>query len=152
MDNKKVEEILLDILSLDPSLKTKEKEIRRIIEGFLSARPVIKLDKKYIQALKEKILQRLEETDNMKIKKFDWLSFSYFFVATTSVFILFLIAGLSPFLKDYSSSKPSYKKSSVASIIEVSSRAFGDLSSAESNTRAGSSKPIRIIPLIRLKQ
>lgn len=66
MDNKKVKNILNELYALDPELAKYEKEIKKIIEEYLKAKPDSKFDEKFALELREKVMARAKE---LKIKE-----------------------------------------------------------------------------------
>ncbi|MFA5248340.1 MAG: hypothetical protein WC415_03785 [Patescibacteria group bacterium] len=136
MDTKRIDKILADLFELDPFLKKKERDIRRIVESLLAVRPDTKFNKKFAQALRADVLSRLAEINNMKMQKnektsIDLPQFAYVFVVTMAVFALFMTAAVAPFLKmpaQYSNISV-YKKSNGVLIAKVAPNAFGSLSS-----------------------
>ncbi|MBN2536360.1 MAG: VWA domain-containing protein [Spirochaetales bacterium] len=56
-----VQEILTDLYEIDPGLKEKEEELKKIIEKLLSSKPEVKMDKHFKEELKQRILKKIEE-------------------------------------------------------------------------------------------
>jgi len=53
---KNIKQILKDLYQIDPTLKTKEQDLIKIINKFLSSRPDTKLDNVFVKKLKQEIL------------------------------------------------------------------------------------------------
>lgn len=55
---KNVEEILNELYSIEPSLRDKEVEVKKIIQTLLESRPEITIDENFINQLREKLLEK----------------------------------------------------------------------------------------------
>ncbi|MEK7575657.1 MAG: beta-propeller domain-containing protein [Patescibacteria group bacterium] len=55
---KNVEEILNELYSIEPSLRDKEAEVKKIVQTLLESRPEITIDENFINQLREKLLKK----------------------------------------------------------------------------------------------
>lgn len=99
MSQERIKEIMEDLFLIDPELKKYEAQIQKIIMQMIKEKPDTKLDKRFINRLKERLLSQdydrfeTKETFWMKIKEpaVVWAS-----VATVLSFILLVTISINP--------------------------------------------------------
>ena len=75
--NKKIEKILKDIYLVDSSLREYERELIKIIEEYIKAKPDTKFDENFVRKLRSKLLRRvtvIKDERQAKSEKTSWLS------------------------------------------------------------------------------
>jgi superfamily I DNA and RNA helicase len=80
---KNIKNILEELYLVDPSLREKEEELKKIIEAMLKVKPNIKIDENFKESLKGKIFEKITskkiENYNSKGKTSLFQIFSYIF-------------------------------------------------------------------------
>jgi Ca-activated chloride channel family protein len=67
--SKMIHEILHDLYEVDPTLKKKEKELKKIIEKLISSKPSVMMDEEFKKTLKKKLLQQFKKETH---SAFEW--------------------------------------------------------------------------------
>ena len=65
-----IKEVLNELYALDPDLREKESEIKKIIERMIKNRPVVEINEVYQRELRAKILREIGTK-----KKMSWFQF-----------------------------------------------------------------------------
>lgn len=122
----KIEEILKELFSLDPELKNKESELRKIIGKLIAAKPEVKINSTFVANLHE---QLLEMETNIPTSSFNFFSMKNYSYVLGSL-VLVLIIGSTLYFKPFGinlNSRPSLIASSVNISDTGEKNAFGKL-------------------------
>lgn len=147
MDNKKVKNILNELYALDPELAKYEKEIKKIIEEYLKAKPDSKFDEKFALELREKVMARAKE---LKTKESDKRQMSnglaiFFKVsyATVGIALLLLLVISLPAIYSKNKTGPKTALNLSGGITKIGNSAFGHLALNTNQTKTESDMALR---------
>ncbi|MBN2086913.1 hypothetical protein JW758_01060 [Candidatus Peregrinibacteria bacterium] len=89
---KGIQSIINDLYKIDPSLKKQGKDLEKLVEKLIEAKPDIKMDKVFVNGLRRSLSAKAEEMSNKPAFKFSLLNFLYTFgsVAIALVIIISL--------------------------------------------------------------
>lgn len=140
--NNKIQEILGDLYMLDDSLREHEKDIIKIIEGYMKVKPDTKFDKKFMLKLRKEIMEKAVEAggDFQIEKRYFWTSlpfyYRYAYVAAGAVIILSFAFVLSYALVGDQGSKLALAPeiSLGKGVLRLQDNAFGTIHSSEIRT------------------
>lgn len=77
MENNLIKEILEDIYLIDSDLRKNEKELIKIIEELIKAKPEAVFDKDFSLQLRQEVLHRIEAIEEKKTKTFNLINFNF---------------------------------------------------------------------------
>ncbi len=132
MNNTKIDNLINEIMSLDPELKKYEKEIRKITNHLIEAKPNLQIDNNFKIELKNKIMKKITELKNKenKNKTFNWAIFSKKLAFSLGAIIL-AIAIIIP-LKNNLNQENNNIASNNEQFIRIEDEAFGKIAFSES--------------------
>jgi hypothetical protein len=150
--SKDLNALLQEVFAADPSLKSKESEVRRLIELMIEQKPDIKIDQAFMKTLKQQILKRVKSLTSSSMKNeigstkiptrrfWPVLGITFAGVGVIAMAVLFVMQEdlLVPKVGKQSNLRVEQPHASIA-FNRVASNAFGaiDISSASQPTGMG---------------
>jgi hypothetical protein len=137
--NQNTEKILEDLYNIDSSFRKHEKELKKIINKVLLSKPDIKMDKNFVEKLRQEVLAKAETftSQGKKIRLFNFMNINKFAYAGIGAFLMLIIILPALFLTRQSTSIPFAMKDSAidlsetAKIAKLENNAFGSLASQD---------------------
>ena len=85
---KSIKSIIDDLYKIDPSLKKQEKDLEKLVEKLIEAKPDIKMDKVFVKNLRRCLSSKADEMMEKIPKKFGLLNFLYAFGGTAMALVI----------------------------------------------------------------
>ena len=141
MKNSKIDNLINDIMSLDPELKKYENEIKKITNHLIKAKPNLKIDSNFKLELKNTIMKKISKIKNNEKEKnaFNWGIFSKKLAFSLGALVL-AIAIIIPLKNNLNKDNDNRNIASKnEQFIRVEDEAFGKIAFNESaqNTNNG---------------
>jgi len=144
MKNKQIDNLINDIMSLDPELKKYEKEIKKITNHLIESKPNLNIDNNFKIELKNTIMKKIEEIKNKEKQKnsFNWVIFSKKLAFSLGAIVL-AVAIIIPLKNNNNNNKESKNLAlNNTAFVRVEDESFGKISFNESAQNTNSDNEI----------
>ena len=86
--NKNIKSIIDDLYAIYPIFKKQEKDLEKLVEKLIEAKPDIKMDKVFVSGLRRSLSAKADEMSTATPKKFGFLNFIYAFGGTAITLVI----------------------------------------------------------------